>query len=198
MRKILRSHKVPVPSSLTPDEVEDLAAVATTILAAASPGMGAAFLQTVTLCSPMTSKGVMSGFVQLAEAIFLIPRGLLLALAALLAGAITNCVVLLDRCLAVPPTEADSISRMEGGGDDGSVVGGGGGEGGGSRVRALYGFASVGPGEMSLGVGEVVVVMREDVGDGWWMGRNARGEEGLFPVDYVEVVEGEGEQVTAM
>ena len=97
-------------------------------------------------------------------------------------------MVWLDRCLAIPPTEADSISRMEGGG----AVGGG------FRARALYGFASAGPGEMSLGLGEEVVVVREDVGDGWWMGRNARGEEGLFPVDYVEVVEGEGEQVTAM
>lgn len=28
---------------------------------------------------------------------------------------------------------------------------------------------------------DVLTVTRQDVGDGWWEGRNARGECGLFP-----------------
>lgn len=57
------------------------------------------------------------------------------------------------------------------------------------RVKALYEFASAGPGELSLGADEEVVVVRQDVGNGWWMGRNGKGEEGIFPAAYVEVME---------
>lgn len=58
-----------------------------------------------------------------------------------------------------------------------------------SYVRTLYEFrGEPGSTEMSITVGEVLTVTRVDVGDGWWEGRNARGEIGLFPAAYVEVM----------
>ncbi|ORZ06865.1 hypothetical protein BCR42DRAFT_456204 [Absidia repens] len=40
--------------------------------------------------------------------------------------------------------------------------------------------------ELSFDVGEMITVLEKDEGyqDGWWQGRNARGEIGLFPMNY--------------
>ena len=42
--------------------------------------------------------------------------------------------------------------------------------------------------ELRLRAGEELVVLKRD-SSGWWTGRNARSEEGLFPVTYVDVKE---------
>lgn len=55
------------------------------------------------------------------------------------------------------------------------------------RVKALYDFAAQpNTGELSIQVGEILTVTRQDVGEGWYEGSNARGEVGLFPAGYVE------------
>ena len=56
------------------------------------------------------------------------------------------------------------------------------------QVQVLYDFeAQPGTGELSIAVGEVLTVTRQDVGEGWWEGTNSRGDSGLFPEAYVEV-----------
>lgn len=58
-----------------------------------------------------------------------------------------------------------------------------------SSVRALYEFSGEpGSSEISIKVGEILTVTRTDVGEGWWEGKNSRGEIGLFPAAYVEVM----------
>uniref|UniRef100_A0A1A9VED9 Sorting nexin n=1 Tax=Glossina austeni TaxID=7395 RepID=A0A1A9VED9_GLOAU len=58
-----------------------------------------------------------------------------------------------------------------------------------SFVRVLYEFAGeAGSTEISISVGEILTVTRTDVGEGWWEGKNSRGDIGLFPAAYVEVM----------
>ncbi|GBP04971.1 Sorting nexin-33 [Eumeta japonica] len=45
-----------------------------------------------------------------------------------------------------------------------------------------------GSSEISVKVGDILCVTRTDVGEGWWEGKNVRGEVGLFPAAYVEVL----------
>ncbi|XP_017028572.1 sorting nexin lst-4 [Drosophila kikkawai] len=58
-----------------------------------------------------------------------------------------------------------------------------------SYVRAMYDFSGEpGSSELSIAAGDVLSVTRSDVGEGWWEGKNARGQIGLFPAAYVEVM----------
>ncbi|EDW40914.1 sorting nexin lst-4 [Drosophila sechellia] len=58
-----------------------------------------------------------------------------------------------------------------------------------SYVRAMYDFTGEpGSSELSIATGDVLSVTRSDVGEGWWEGKNARGQIGLFPAAYVEVM----------
>ncbi|KAI8040732.1 hypothetical protein M5D96_006675 [Drosophila gunungcola] len=58
-----------------------------------------------------------------------------------------------------------------------------------SYVRAMYDFSGEpGSSELSIATGDVLSVTRSDVGEGWWEGKNARGQVGLFPAAYVEVM----------
>jgi sorting nexin-9/18/33 len=57
------------------------------------------------------------------------------------------------------------------------------------QARALYEFTSAGEGELSLVLGEEIIVTNTEVGDGWWQGRNNVGQEGIFPEAYVEVLQ---------
>ncbi|XP_033214949.1 sorting nexin-9 [Belonocnema kinseyi] len=60
----------------------------------------------------------------------------------------------------------------------------------GQQVRALYDFAGEpGTAELSIVAGEVLTVMRDNVGDGWCEGYNQNGQSGLFPAAYVQAVE---------
>ncbi|XP_023225261.1 sorting nexin lst-4-like [Centruroides sculpturatus] len=59
----------------------------------------------------------------------------------------------------------------------------------GIQVRVLYDFdAQPGTGELSVWANEILTVTRNDVGEGWWEGTNSKGECGLFPAGYVEVI----------
>lgn len=56
------------------------------------------------------------------------------------------------------------------------------------RATAIYDFDGIpGNGEISLREGDVVTVLKTDVGDGWWEGTTPSGETGLFPESYVEM-----------
>lgn len=58
------------------------------------------------------------------------------------------------------------------------------------RAKALYDFSGEpNTAEMSITSGEILTILRQDVGEGWWEGRNAIGKEGLFPAAYVELIQ---------
>ncbi|XP_075040111.1 sorting nexin-18 [Mixophyes fleayi] len=59
------------------------------------------------------------------------------------------------------------------------------------RARALYDFRAENPGEVSLRESEVLGICSEQDIEGWLEGVNSRGERGLFPASYVEVIRGE-------
>lgn len=57
-------------------------------------------------------------------------------------------------------------------------------------MRALYEFSGEpGTAELSIVAGQVLTVIRDNVGDGWCEGYNESGKSGLFPAAYVQVVE---------
>ncbi|XP_055624006.1 sorting nexin lst-4 [Toxorhynchites rutilus septentrionalis] len=58
-----------------------------------------------------------------------------------------------------------------------------------SRVQVLYDFTGEpNSSELTINVGEILTVTNTEVGEGWWEGSNARGQRGLFPAAYVEVL----------
>ena len=61
-------------------------------------------------------------------------------------------------------------------------------------ARVLYDFEAVGEDELSLKAEEVVTITSTAVGEGWWMGRNTEGREGILPEAYVERLEVAGEE----
>eukprot|EP00061_Rhincodon_typus_P008989 g32097.t1 len=56
------------------------------------------------------------------------------------------------------------------------------------QARALYDFQSENVGEISVREDEVLTVYSEHDIDGWLEGVNSRGERGLFPASYVQIV----------
>ncbi|CAK6444097.1 unnamed protein product [Pipistrellus nathusii] len=56
------------------------------------------------------------------------------------------------------------------------------------RARALYDFRSENPGEISLREHEVLSLCSERDIEGWLEGVNSRGDRGLFPASYVQVL----------
>ncbi|KAM4709713.1 LOW QUALITY PROTEIN: sorting nexin-18 [Discoglossus pictus] len=56
------------------------------------------------------------------------------------------------------------------------------------RARAIYDFRAENPGEISLRESEVLSLCSEQDIEGWLEGVNSRGERGLFPASYVEVI----------
>uniref|UniRef100_A0A3B3T492 Sorting nexin n=1 Tax=Paramormyrops kingsleyae TaxID=1676925 RepID=A0A3B3T492_9TELE len=56
------------------------------------------------------------------------------------------------------------------------------------RARALYDFNSENPGEISVKENEIVTLYCEQDIEGWLEGVNSRGERGLFPASYVEIL----------
>ena len=61
----------------------------------------------------------------------------------------------------------------------------------GKRALVQYDYEKAEDNELELKEGEYVTNI-EMVDDDWWMGQNPRGETGLFPSNYVELMEGEG------
>lgn len=60
------------------------------------------------------------------------------------------------------------------------------------RARALYDFRAENPGEVCVRESEVLSLCCEQDIEGWLEGVNSRGERGLFPASYVEILRGEG------
>ncbi|OTA82201.1 hypothetical protein M434DRAFT_401114 [Hypoxylon sp. CO27-5] len=64
---------------------------------------------------------------------------------------------------------------------------------GGKRALIQYDYEKAEDNELELREGEYVTNI-EMVDEDWWMGTNARGETGLFPSNYVELVDDEAEE----
>lgn len=75
-----------------------------------------------------------------------------------------------------------------------SATSGGGNSGGGKRAVVQYDYEKAEDNEIELREGEYVTNI-DMVDEDWWMGTNAQGEQGLFPSNYVELVEDEEEAV---
>lgn len=58
----------------------------------------------------------------------------------------------------------------------------------GVTARALYDYSAAESNEIDLVEGQVVIRI-EKIDEGWWKGVGPDGKEGLFPADYVEVIE---------
>lgn len=56
------------------------------------------------------------------------------------------------------------------------------------KARVLYDFHSENPGEISISENELVTLHSEQELDGWLEGENSRGETGLLPASYVEII----------
>lgn len=55
-----------------------------------------------------------------------------------------------------------------------------------TQVQALYDFSGEpGTTEMSITSGEILTLLNTEIGEGWWEGKNGKGETGLFPAAYV-------------
>lgn len=58
-----------------------------------------------------------------------------------------------------------------------------------SQVQALYDFSGEpGTTEMSIKCGEILTIINTEIGEGWWEGKNAKGQTGLFPAAYVQKI----------
>lgn len=58
------------------------------------------------------------------------------------------------------------------------------------KVKVLYDFpAQTDSSELNIYKDEILTVINQDIGEGWWEGTNERGERGLFPASYVEPFE---------
>jgi len=71
-----------------------------------------------------------------------------------------------------------------------------GSEASGKRALIQYDYEKAEDNELELIEGQYVSNI-EMVDDDWWMGINQKGESGLFPSNYVELVEGEVEEAFA-
>ncbi|XP_051962596.1 sorting nexin-18-like [Xyrauchen texanus] len=56
------------------------------------------------------------------------------------------------------------------------------------RAKALYDFISENPGEISVKENEIVTLFSEQDVEGWLEGTNSRGQRGLLPASYVEIL----------
>lgn len=61
-----------------------------------------------------------------------------------------------------------------------------------SKAKVLYEFIAMPKSqEISIHPGEIVTIFNKNLGEGWCEGSNARGEVGLFPQNYVEMIDGD-------
>lgn len=56
------------------------------------------------------------------------------------------------------------------------------------KAKAIYTFLSENKEEISIQENEELVIFDENSLDGWFQGENSRGERGLFPASYVEII----------
>uniref|UniRef100_A0A7M5XJ38 SH3 domain-containing protein n=1 Tax=Clytia hemisphaerica TaxID=252671 RepID=A0A7M5XJ38_9CNID len=55
------------------------------------------------------------------------------------------------------------------------------------KVRVLYDYKPVCENDLALSVGDIVEVVEDNYGGGWWKGRHCD-QEGFLPSNYVELV----------
>jgi len=55
-------------------------------------------------------------------------------------------------------------------------------------VRAKHEFWAENDAELSLAVGDIITVLNRD-DEGWWEGEGKNGQRGLFPSNYVDIIE---------
>ena len=60
-------------------------------------------------------------------------------------------------------------------------------QGHGQCATAVYEYEAAEQGEIGFAEGEMIEEI-DQVDEGWWKGKNVRGEEGLFPSNYVELI----------
>jgi hypothetical protein len=77
-------------------------------------------------------------------------------------------------------------------GQDDYDTGAGAGSGSGKRAVILYDYEKAEDNEVELREGDHVTDI-DMVDEDWWMGTNPQGERGLFPANYVELVEGDAD-----
>ncbi|XP_038622630.1 sorting nexin-9 [Tachyglossus aculeatus] len=62
-----------------------------------------------------------------------------------------------------------------------------------TKARVMYDFAAEpGNNELTVAEGEIITITNPDVGGGWLEGKNSKGERGLVPTDYVEILSSDG------
>jgi hypothetical protein len=57
-----------------------------------------------------------------------------------------------------------------------------------AKAIGLFEFNATDPGDLGFAKGQVISVIGKAGGD-WWRGRDVKGKEGIFPSNYVEVVD---------
>jgi len=58
------------------------------------------------------------------------------------------------------------------------------------QLIAIYNYEAKEEGEIDMVEGEIITLIeRDEASNGWWVGRNQRGQIGTFPSNFVEVVE---------
>ncbi|CAD5123369.1 DgyrCDS11726 [Dimorphilus gyrociliatus] len=58
----------------------------------------------------------------------------------------------------------------------------------GLKVKALYDYQATEEGEISFDPGDIITMVSQDY-DGWWVGKAPNGQRGMFPSNYVEVID---------
>lgn len=66
-----------------------------------------------------------------------------------------------------------------------------------SLGKVLFDFLDPSEDEISLREGEVITVLERDDG-GWWRGEKLSGEAGLFPFNYIEIIEPHADEQTVV
>ncbi|XP_047228174.1 sorting nexin-18-like [Girardinichthys multiradiatus] len=56
------------------------------------------------------------------------------------------------------------------------------------KAKVLYDFHAENPGEISIAENELVTLFSEEELEGWLEGENSRGEVGLFPASYIDII----------
>ncbi|KAL7415768.1 hypothetical protein BDY24DRAFT_269726 [Mrakia frigida] len=70
------------------------------------------------------------------------------------------------------------------------------GAGGGKKAKVLFDYEATEDNELALREGEILVEL-EMVDEGWWSAKGETGDVGLFPANYVELLEDEEEEEAA-
>lgn len=91
---------------------------------------------------------------------------------------------------AVAGAAAGAALGASGRDDEDTGAGAGAGSGSGKRAVIVYDYEKAEDNEVELREGDHVTDI-DMVDEDWWMGTNSQGERGLFPANYVELVEGD-------